>query len=332
MKNGYLKLHCESPLAPYAVEYIEQKRALGAKCRSEVEMLNMFDAFCIEQDLSEPILPQLLYDLWCQKRLHENGTTHCVRIQHIRQFSKFLTNNGITAPTVFLPLPKIDKTFQPYIFTHDEIRRLLTAVDQTKPCRHYDQQSLAHLIMPVLFRMLYCCGLRIGEALQLKSENVDLENGVLRLVETKNNRERFVPMSATLTQIAADYYADPSVQNYGSEYFFPAPDRTHYAACTIYEYFRKSLFAAGIGHGGRGKGPRLHDIRHTMAVHTLNAWTSEGKDIYVVLPILMTYLGHSRLKSTEKYLRLVPEAYAQVTLPFEAGFGDVFPEVPDENK
>lgn len=332
MKTGYLQLHCRSPLAPYAVEYIAQKRALGAKCRSEAEVINMFDDFCIEYGLSEPMLPQELFDSWGEKRPHENGTTHRIRIQQVRQFARFLMNNGVAAPTVFLPLPQPDKTFLPYIFTHNEIRRLLAAVDQTKQCTHYDRQSLAHLIMPVLFRMLYCCGLRIGEALKLKTEAVDLKNGVLRLTETKNNKERLVPMSITLTKICADYRTNPIVKNCGNEYFFPAPDGTHYAVCTIYERFREYLFLAGIGHGGRGKGPRLHDVRHTMAVHTLNKWASDGKDLYVALPILMTYLGHSSLRSTEKYLRLVPEAYAQVTVPFEAGFGDVFPEVSDENE
>ena len=137
-------------------------------------------------------------------------------------------------------------------------------------------------------------------------------------------------MSATLTQICAKYRSNPLVTGYGSDYFFPAPDNTYYAVCTIYERFREYLFEAGIGHGGRGKGPRLHDIRHTFAVHTLNKWASEGKDLYVVLPALMRYLGHKNLKSTEKYLRLVPEAYKQVTEPFEAHFGEVFPEVRDE--
>ncbi len=186
--------------------------------------------------------------------------------------------------------------------------------------------------MPVLFRILYCCGLRVGEALKLKTEDVDIDNGLLRLLETKSSKERLVPMSATLTQICAEYRSSPLVIGYGSEYFFPAPDNRHYAVCTIYERFREYLFAAGIGHGGRGKGRRLHDLRHTFAVHTLNKWAEEGRDLYVALPLLSTYLGHVNLNSTEQYLRLVPEAFAQVTVPFETSFGEVFPEVCDEDE
>jgi integrase len=93
-----------------------------------------------------------------------------------------------------------------------------------------------------------------------------------------------------------------------------------YDTSTIYDIFRKCLFDAGIPHRGRGKGPRLHDLRHSFAVHILNKWSSEGKDIYTCLPILRTALGHDRITTTEKYLRLVPEAYMEVTEPFNDRF------------
>jgi integrase len=325
--NPYLQLHCISPLAPYAEDYVSQKRALGNKCRSEVEILNMFDAFCVERGLSTAALSQELYDEWCAKRPHENSTTQRVRVQHLRSFARFISNNGAPAPAIFLPLPPLDKPFVPYIFTHTEIERFLSAVDNTKACVHYGRPSLAHLIMPVLFRILYCCGLRIGETLKLKTDDVDLDNGIIRLSQTKGNRERLIPMSATLKELCAEYRSNQRVADYGSEYFFPASDNLHYAVCTVYERFREYLFAAGIGHGGRGKGPRLHDLRHTFAVHTLNKWAMEGRDLYVALPILCDYLGHENMESTEKYLRLVPEAHALLIRPFEEKFGSVFPEV-----
>jgi integrase len=325
--SPYLQLHCVSPFASFAEDYVAQKRALGNSCRAEVQTLNMFDAYCIKHGVTKPILTQELYDAWCAKRPHENGSTQRMRVQNLRMFARFLLNNGVKVPIAFLPLPKREKRHVPYIFTHEEIQRFMNAVDNTKQCRRYDRISLAHLTMPVLFRILYGCGLRISEAVKLKNSDVDTANGVIHLIETKGNRERLVPMSATLTQICNEYRVNPLVADYGSEYFFPAPDNLHYASCTIYDRFRQYLYSAGIGHGGRGKGPRMHDFRHTFAVHTLNKWVAEGKDIYVVLPILSVYLGHANIKSTEEYLRLVPEAHALLTRPFEEKFGDVFPEV-----
>lgn len=184
--------------------------------------------------------------------------------------------------------------------------------------------------MPVLFRMLYACGLRVTEALRLKATDVDLEQGTLLILCAKGNKDRLVAMSESLTAICQEYRSNAAVKNFGSEYFFPAPDRGFYDSSTIYDLFRQYLFAAGIGHGGRSKGPRLHDFRHTFSVHTLGNWVAQGKDLYVCLPILSAYLGHKGLKSTQHYLKLVPEAYSSITTPFEAGFGDVFPEVPDE--
>jgi len=329
--SPYLQLHCSSALAGYMEDYVTQKRALGNVCRAEAQVLNQFDDYCIQQGLSEAVLSQDLFDAWCEKRPHENGSTQRTRVEQLRMFAKFLVSNGIPAPTVFFPLPRASRTFVPYIFTHDEIIRLLAVANETEPAIHRGAPSLIHLALPVLLMMLYCCGLRIGESLKLKTEDVDLGSGVLRLLETKGGRERLVPMSASLTRVCSEYRETPIVREYGSEYFFPAPDKSHYAVCTIYDRFRQCLFMAGIPHGGRGKGPRLHDLRHTFAVHMLNMWAVQGRDLYVALPILSVYLGHTSLKSTEQYLRLVPEAYAQITLAFEAGFGDVFPEVADEH-
>ena len=174
--------------------------------------------------------------------------------------------------------------------------------------------------MPVLFRLLYTCGLRVSEALHLKVADVDLDAGVLAIYGAKGDKERLVGISDSMLAYMKSYRSNPLVANAKNIYFFPAPDGGFYDTSTIYDIFRKCLFDAGIPHRGRGKGPRLHDLRHSFAVHILNKWSSEGKDIYTCLPILRTALGHDRITTTEKYLRLVPEAYMEVTEPFNDRF------------
>ena len=176
----------------------------------------------------------------------------------------------------------------------------------------------------MLFRILYCCGLRVSEALNLQIPDVDLENGTLLIVNGKFGKDRLVPMSGTITALCREYRANMPP---GSDYFFPAPDKGPYSSCTIYTRFREILWQAGIPHGGRHRGPRVHDIRHTFAVHSLNNWVQKGMDIYTAIPILCTYLGHKNLSSTQRYLRLTPEVFPEVTEAFEAHFGSVFPEV-----
>lgn len=324
-----LKLDYSSVLASYEYDYIEQNRAIGYKYNVDAELLHQFDKFCNEWGLTEPILSQKLFNAWCEKRPHESATNHHMRIQRLRSFAVFLRESGIEAPSKFHPLPNPPKTFLPYIFTHEEINRFLSAVDYNNRIES-PRSPLRHLVMPLLFRMLYTCGLRVNEALMLKTQDVDLEQGTLLILDAKGGKDRLVAMSQSLTALCCEYRSNAPVRRFGSEYFFPAPDRGFYDSSTIYDRFRQYLFSAGISHGGRGKGPRLHDLRHTFAVHALGNWAAQGKDLYVCLPILSTYLGHKGLKSTQQYLRLVPEAYPDIIMPFEASFGDVFPEVQDE--
>lgn len=326
-----LQLKCSSVFAPYINEYIEQRRAIGFKYNTDVQYLNQFDRFCVEHNVTVPIVSNELLTAWLEKYPNEKPTSHYVRSQRTRAFVDYCRNSDIEVTHTLHPLRNPTSTFTPYIFTHDEIRRLLIATDVVSQKKSKSSSPIIHLVLPLLFRMLYACGLRITETLLLKNTDVDLEEGVLRLLGTKGEQARLVPMSESLISLCRSYRTNPLVLNFGSEYFFPAPDRGFYDSSTIYARFRECLFEADISHGGRGKGPRLHDIRHTFAVHTLDNWVKQGKDLYVCLPILSVYLGHTNgLSSTQQYLRLVPEAYSSLTNSFEAQFSNVFPEVLDE--
>lgn len=326
-----ITLRGQSVFAPYIADFVGQKRALGCKYNAAAEILNMFDSFCVELGITEPKLTDSVYEAWCRKRLSENGTTHQIRVTYIRQFSKFLYDNGIDAVASFHPLPSRSKAFVPYIFTADEIRRLIGVVDSqnTEPI---PGTPVRHLVYPVLFRMLYGCGLRVSEAAKLKTSDVDLDAGTAVIRMAKGGKDRMVAMSDSLIRICRDYRSQEKIHIFESEYFFPAKDHGYYDTSTLYADFRKYLLLCGIPHKGRGKGPRLHDLRHTYAVHVLNAWAAQGKDLYTCLPVLQRYLGHSRITATEKYLQLVPEAFRQVTEPFESRFGSIFPEVADEKR
>jgi len=316
-EEKFLEPHFTSVLAPYMLDVVEQKRALGNKYNAGVEALSAFDDFCNEQQLRIPAISKELLQKWEKKRPHENETTQCFRISYVRILCKYLHSNGYDAPCAFHPAPHVNKCFVPYIFTKDEIERLFSAVDCTKES---SESPLRHLVMPVLFRLLYTCGLRVSEALHLKVADVDLDAGVLAIYGAKGDKERLVGISDSMLAYMKSYRSNPLVANARSIYFFPAPDGGFYDTSTIYDIFRKCLFDAGIPHRGRGKGPRLHNLRHSFAVHILNKWSSEGKDIYTCLPILRTALGHDRITTTEKYLRLVPEAYMEVTEPFNDRF------------
>ena len=109
--------------------------------------------------------------------------------------------------------------------------------------------------------------------------------------------------------------------------FFMAADGLQFPAGTVYETFRAILQRAGIGHGGRGAGPRLHDLRHTFCVNALVKLTEEGQDLYCSLPILMTYMGHQSLDATNRYVRLTQEMYPNLLLKMDEAYKCVFPDL-----
>ena len=116
-----LEPHFTSVLAPYMLDVVEQKRALGNKYNAGVEALSAFDDFCNEQQLRIPAISKELLQKWEKKRPHENETTQCFRISYVRILCKYLHSNGYDAPCAFHPAPHVNRCFVPYIFTKDEI-------------------------------------------------------------------------------------------------------------------------------------------------------------------------------------------------------------------
>jgi integrase/recombinase XerD len=164
-------------------------------------------------------------------------------------------------------------TFTPYIFSKDQLKSFFTACDSMKIHR----QSPMKYILPVLYRMIYGCGLRVSEALGLKCEDVNLDEGYIIIREAKNGSDRILPISNSLKDVCVQY-SKCYLSTLGScNYFFPQENGNKYTSDTVYKWFRKILWKAGIPHGGKGMGPRVHDFRHSFSVHSLAEMTRKRK-------------------------------------------------------
>ncbi len=306
-----------------AYSFINYKRSLGYKYESEPKCLSRFCRFAEEKGVSTvEITKELAYE-WCSPREYEASKSRCHRITCIRQFAIYLSDLGY--PAFILPEQKFTdsyKSFAPYIFTHDEINWLIKAVDRTKERR---VSRNMHLSLPVIFRLLYSCGMRVSEVCSLKNRDVNLDKGILTLRNTKNGMERYIPLSDSVHKACLDYSQKVSLSN-PDDYFFKAPDNGQISPMCIYGRFRMYLLDAKISHGGKGKGPRLHDLRHTFAVHTMQKWIENDENIYAKLPILSAYMGHSNIHSTSGYLRLTAAAYPDLLKKIEEYSGFVIPE------
>lgn len=312
--------------AEKALEFIAFKHSLGFKYESETKCLSRFCRFAVNYGVKTiEITKELAYE-WCAPRHNESPKNRAHRVTCIRQFAIYL--NSLNYPAFIMPEVKNinSSSFTPYIFTHDEITRLIQAVDLTKE-RAISKDM--HLSLPVIFRLLYGCGMRVSEVCRLQRNDVDVENEILTVRDSKNGADRLIPLSASV-HTALNNYANAVTWKNEEEFFFRAPNRTQISPMTIYQRYRNYLFEAGISHGGKGCGPRLHDLRHTFAVHTLQKWIEEGTDLYAKIPVLAAYMGHRHIQSTARYLRLTAEVYPELLQKIEDYSAHIIPEVSDE--
>jgi integrase len=215
-----------------------------------------------EIGFSAPVLDKELVLKWTEKRAYETECNRSHRISVVRGLAEYMIRLGYAA--YLYPKrsgPFWQSNYQPYIFSDREIAALLQRADNFAIATASPQR---HLILPLLLRILYGSGLRVSEALSLKKEDVDLDEGVLFIKMAKFGKERLVPLSRSVHERCGQYAAEmerhPAWKD--TTYFFPAPHGGKYSEDTVYRQFRRLLWEAGISHGGRGKGPRVHDLRY----------------------------------------------------------------------
>lgn len=312
----------QSALAPLMAQFLQEKHACGYRYCEAARTLAVFDRFLSDQTLTPGALPWSITGKWLAKRPHESANTHRHRISVVRQFTQFLCRQDYRAdvPNELLGARK-DAEFSPRILTCAEVAKLLLAVDQLTPTARF---PLRHIIMPEVFRLLCGCGFRLGEVLHLRLADVDLQQGILTVREGKFGKDRLVPPAPALV-LRLRQYAEHFGARPPEAFFFPSPHGGALSLRTVYFLFRTLLLQCGIPHAGRGKGPRVHDLRHGFAVHTLLRWYQEGADLEAKLPLLATYLGHRSLAGTQRYLHLTAELFPEITVRTNAAFGDVIP-------
>jgi len=310
-----------SVFAPLIARYIEFKRGLGYSFQEESAFAE-FDRFCLKHGITESCLTQDFCDKWNEARPNEAPGTRSNRLNDVRNFLIYIVNLGYETC-----IPKIintgKSTFTPYIFTDGEIARFFAACDNNK----ITVRSVANHAYPAVFRLLYGCGLRLNEALSLKCGDVDLTERFVIIREPKNQCERKLPLSDSLAEILLEYKSIYA-QNYGdNDYFFQNKRGGKMTGRTAYHWFRIILREAGISHGGRGSGPRIHDFRHTFSVHSMSRMSESGLDLYYSLPILSEYLGHKSIEATDGYVRLTAQMFPDIIGKADEVCGFVYPEV-----
>ncbi len=239
---------------------VEQQRAVGYKYAAEARVLARFAAFCRTEfpELGAP--SQAAVEAWVTAARRRGVTPSTLRtlVAPVRQLARWLGRRGVNAyvlPAGVLPRPA---RYIPHIFTDAELAALFA---QTDRCHYNSQVPVRHLVMPVLFRTIYACGLRASEARLLRVDDLDLDAGVLRIRDAKGGKDRQIPVSAPLHTRLAGYHAQVAGRS-GGDWFFPGTAGQPLTLGNVDKNFRRFLWQARISHGGRGHGPRVHDLRH----------------------------------------------------------------------
>jgi len=318
-----------SAFAPHIVGLIEQKRALGYKYDSQPDILRRFDAFCMERHPKETAITHELMLDWATKRPSEHPATLQGRITPVKELAKYMVRLGHEA--FILPkgmMPRVPR-YMPHIYSNDELKRIFA---QTDRCHYCCEVPYRHLVMPVYFRLLYSCGLRLSEARLLKVADVDLIEGVITITNAKLDKHRQLPVLPEMLERLKSYHQNVHVLSSPEDWFFPGYGGKPMTMGNVEKNLRKFLWQAGISHGGRSKGPRVHDLRHTMAVHCLRRWVLDGKDLRALLPVLQAYLGHVSLGDTAYYLHLTADLFPNITEQVEQAFGYIIPKAGDDDE
>lgn len=303
------------------LQYLEEKVSSGYLEKSFYYHLKKFDQFCVRQYLKKKVFTRESADNWIKQRQGEATTTHYSRVNAIKGFLIYLHNKGynihITRDIRFK-----QTYFKPHIYTQEEVKRYFSIVDSF----YSSQYKLSNLQYPVLFRFLYCCGTRINETLGIRKRDVDLESGIIKLFETKNNCERYIVLNDGFLCLLREYADKCFYLISEDDYIFRTANGGRCRGDTIYRHHRVLLKKAGIPYIGDNEGPRVHDWRYTFAVNSFKKMIDDGLDMYVALPILSTYLGHKTIYATEKYVRLTMEVYPFIEKQFKGKMDSIFGE------
>jgi integrase len=302
-------------LAALIEQYVEYKRSLGMVFKSQAVRLKAFLAEIGDVELDHIAPKQVL--------MHLDGkvgptTYHWFsKYQSLRPFFRYAIDRG-HLQTCPLPktLPKKPPQFRPYIYTVAEVKRLLDAAD----CRHQSDWLLDPHTARTMILLLYGTGLRIGEATRLKLEDVDLDNQLLTIRETKFYKSRLVPVGNDLAKVLRSYHDhqwngwSPTAEST----FLSCRERRPIKHQTARLVFYRMRAEAKVWRDKTASyQPRLHDFRHTFAVTRLVTWYRDGKNVQRLLPHLATYLGHARLQETTRYLNMTKELMQEASQCFE---------------
>ncbi len=223
----------------------------------------------------------------------------------LREFSRYLIARGyLDAYLIPTGKTRLPAPAPPYFFTEEEISAFFRECDNVRDDPHYKGR---HLVLPAMFRLLYCCGLRCKEVRILARKDVHLDKGYFDVLQSKGPKSRRIYISRDLIEYLDDYDRHISCLFPERRMFFPNRADKPYGAAMLEKNFLRFWYSAFPEKKDSGVSIRAYDFRHHFVYANMNRWLRSGKDVNAMLPYLMRYMGHTDVKNTLYYFHLVPD-------------------------
>lgn len=301
--------------------FVEYKQTLGYSYESQLYHLNKYVEY-VQSKTTIPYPVKKITDDYLSTLTYDS-TSLRITINTLREFSRYLINRGYkeayVLPNKLVPNAKAEN---PYFFTEKEITAFFETIDKTEPHVSFPGREI---ILPSLFRLLYCCGLRCKEVRILLCSNVNLKEHYIDIINSKGPNSRRIYISKELSEYLQDYNQKIRIIYPNRKYFFPSPRcKKYYGKTFISSNFKKAWLKTFPDFKIKNR-PRAYDFRHHFAWYNLNRWAKDGLDVNAMLPYLMKYMGHQTVNETLYYFHFVPEffqTYKSMTNSLE----DIIPE------
>lgn len=308
-------------------DFVQLRQSQGLRDHTKIYILKALDDYLTEHEVSEKELKPFIIDGWIamySNKLNVNTINNFVN--YYVPFARYLNSLGILA--FFPERPIYRHTYAPHIFPEQEINEIFQAADGMKGRIN---GILSRVQFPIMLRLLYGCGLRLGEVLRLRLADFDAENGILKIWNGKGNIDRLVPMEKSLTEILTKYCDSVFKDKSENHFLFKQMNGCHRSAGWAQWYFEKVLAATEIEEPKLPPHSRnicLHCLRHTFAVNSLRMSDTASVDAYDITPLLSIYLGHKHLTGTQVYLHMTSENSKDIFEITNEYASEIFPEVP----
>lgn len=281
-------------------DYLRIRRAMGYKLAVDGRLLRQFAAYLGTVHAEHLSVAHALS--WATSS-DAAPAWHAGRLTTVRSFARYLSalDPATEIPPVGL-VPEPSHRTVPYIYSEDDIRRILDEAGRLAPEHRADTYQ-------TLIGLIAVTGMRVGEAVRLDHDDVDFDEGIVTIRDTKFGKSRQVPLHSTTVEALLGYARrrDERRPTPRSPSFFTSSIGTRLLRDNVSTVFPRLVRAAGLTPPRGQRPPRLHDMRHTFAVRCLIGWYRAGVDVHQRLPLLSTYLGHVDPKTTYWYLSAVPE-------------------------